>query len=445
MHKILDKQIRKFFGNPDSIPGELRTLLENIDRTYKHLDEDRALLERSLELSSKELIEINSKLQLEIKKVNFQALQLEEGKIKDEAILSSIGDGMIVTDRNGKVVIINSQAEIMLGWRLDEIKDKDMFDFVSVLDKDGGLVNKNDNPIYLAMFSGQKTTNSSYYYVRRDHTKFPVAITASPVTLGGEVTGTIFIFRDITREADVDRAKTEFVSLASHQMRTPLSTIRWYAEMLLSGDAGGLNDKQKEYLNIAYISTRRMIDLINSLLNVSRLELGTFSVEPELTDLREIADYAVKELEPQISRNQLVLKKHYDSSLPKINVDPKLMQIIFQNLISNAIKYTSAGGNIYVAIEKKGEEALVKVSDTGYGIPRYQQDQVFTKLFRADNIKEKDPEGTGLGLYIIRSIIDKIGGRIWFESVENKGTTFYATIPLAGMTKKQGSKQLNHK
>lgn len=445
MHKILDKQIRKFFGKPDSIPDELHTLFENIDRTYKHLDEDRALLERSLELSSKELIEINSKLQQEIKKVNFQALKLEESKIKDEAILSSIGDGMIVTDKNGKIIIMSSQAEVMLGWRFDEIKDKDMIDFIPALDKDGILINKNQHPVYLAVSLGHKVTNSSYYYIRRNNTKFPVAITASPVILDGEITGAILVFRDITREVDIDKAKTEFVSLASHQMRTPLSTIRWYIEMLISGDAGGLNDKQKEYLNVAYISTRRMIDLINSLLNVSRLELGTFSVEPEPTDLKKIADFAIKELEPQINRRRLILIRDYESNLSQINVDPKLMQIIFQNFISNAVKYTPAGGNISVGIEKKGEEILIKVSDTGYGIPRYQQDQIFTKLFRADNIKEKDPEGTGLGLYIVKSIIDNAGGKVWFESNENKGTTFYATIPFVGMTKREGSRQLNYK
>ena len=442
MHTVLDRQIKKFFANSDSISEELKAFFEIIGKTYEHFDENRSLMERALGLSSQELTAINNKLRSEIEKVNIQTLKLEESRIKDEAILSSIGDGMVVTDKEGKIVIMNNQAELMLGWKFSDIKNQVMSDLISIEDKNWVRIQKNDHPIQLAITSGKRISNNSYYYVRKDNAKFPVAITASPVILENEISGAILVFRDITKEVDIDRVKTEFVSLASHQIRTPLSTIRWYIEMLLSGDAGTLGDKQKEYLETIYTSTKRMIDLVNSLLSVSRLELGTFAVEPEPTNLVNISNSALKDLEPQIKNNRLGVITNYDPNLPTINVDPKLMQIIFQNLVSNSIKYTPTGGEIKVEIKKRENDILIKISDNGYGIPQYQQNQIFTKLFRADNIKEKDSEGTGLGLYIVKSIIDHSGGEIWFESAENEGTAFYATIPLTGMTKKEENREL---
>lgn len=430
MHKILERQAKKFFDSLGSVcdSKELKTFLESISTTYEHFDEDRYLLERSLELSSKELVGINKKLETE--------------KARDEAILTSVGDGLIVTDTERRVMIMNSPAETMLGWSFSDFEGKILSDFVAVVDKDDQFLPTERMPLHLAISSGHKITASSYFYTRKDRTKFPVAITAAPVTLGREVIGGVLIFRDITKEYDIDKAKSEFVSLASHQIRTPLSTIRWYIEMLLAGDVGQLNDKQKNYLAEVYTSNRRMIELINALLNVSRLELGTFVVEPEPTNLVEVAEAALKELEHLIGNNQFKIIKDYDPLLPAINVDPKLMRMIFQNLISNAVKYTPAGGEIRIAIKKQANNIAIEVTDNGYGIPQYQQGQVFTKLFRADNIKEKDAEGTGLGLYIVKSIIDQAGGTIGFKSTENKGTTFYLTLPLGGMTKKEGNKAL---
>lgn len=176
-----------------------------------------------------------------------------------------------------------------------------------------------------------------------------------------------------------------------------------------------------------------MIDLVNSLLNVSRMELGTFSVEPKPTDVVRIANDAVEEQQPGIKGHKLVLKVNYALGLPKINTDPKLLYMVFQNLLSNAVKYTQKKGRIEFSIKKENDQILISIADTGLGIPKEQQDKIFTKLFRADNVREKDTEGTGLGLYIVKSIIEHSGGKIWFESEENKGTTFYVELPLDGV------------
>lgn len=436
MHKVLERQIKKAFGDISSVSAPLKNFLEIISSTYSHFDEDRSLLERSLELSSKELVEINRILKLEIEKVNIQTQKIKEEKVKDEAIISSIGDGLIVADRQSKIMIMNYPAQIMLGWSFSELKDKILADFVPVEDKGNILIPKEQQPTQLAILSAQKISRV-YFYTRKDGTRFPVAVTATPVILEEKVIGGILIFRDITKEIEIDKAKSEFVSLASHQLRTPLSTIRWYTEMLLSNDAGKLLNKQREYVEIIYSGSKRMIELINALLNVSRLELGTFIVEPELIKLDKICDIVLKELEPQIKSKRLKIIKNYDPTLKATSIDPKLTMMIFQNLLSNSVRYTPEEGEIKIEIKKQRDYIIIKVADNGYGIPQSQQSQIFTKLFRADNIKEKDSGGSGLGLYIVKSIVDHFGGKVWFESAENSGTIFFVTIPFKGiMTKK---------
>jgi len=240
----------------------------------------------------------------------------------------------------------------------------------------------------------------------------------------------------------LDLAKDEFVSIASHQLRTPLTALKGYTGMLLDGDPGPINDKQREYLGEIKDANDRMIGLITALLNVSRVDLGVFIVEPEPTDLTVVAESVLKELLPGSDAKKLHMVTDFEKDLPPLNADPKITRMIFQNLLSNAIKYTPAEGTITLAIKKDTSMMLISVADTGYGIPEDVQKKIFTKMFRADNARTKDPNGTGLGLYIIKATIEQTGGKIWFESKENKGSTFYVSLPLEGMKKKEGSKRL---
>lgn len=244
--------------------------------------------------------------------------------------------------------------------------------------------------------------------------------------------------------AAIDKAKTEFVSLASHQLRTPLSAINWYTEMLLAGDAGKVTDEQRGFLDQVAQSNKRMVALVSSLLNVSRIDLGTFAVDPVPTKFAEVADSVLFELTPQITEKKLEIKKFYDPQLPLIPADPKLLRIIFQNLLSNAVKYTTEG-SVTLTIKQlpKEKKVLISVADTGFGIPEEAQAKIFTKLYRADNAREKDADGNGLGLYIVKSIVEQSQGKVWFVSKEHQGTTFYVALPLSGMQKKQGSKALD--
>ena len=241
---------------------------------------------------------------------------------------------------------------------------------------------------------------------------------------------------------EIDRVKSEFVSLASHQLRTPPSAIKWFTEMLLGEKAGKMDERQKSYLMEIARNNKRMIELINQLLNVSRVELGVFAIELEPTDISEVAEETIKELAPQIAKKELNVVKEYDKNMPLVNTDPALLRITFQNLLSNAAKYVPEKGTIWLAIKKEAGNFLIRVADNGYGIPKNQQSKIFTKLFRADNAVEIDPDGTGLGLYIVQSVVKEMGGAIRFESEENKGSAFYVTLPLKGLKKREGVKGL---
>lgn len=367
---------------------------------------------------------------------------VKQEKVKYAALLTSIGDGMIATDKDGRIMVMNPQAGKMLGREIGICIGRAFADVLTMeQDEKEVLIPQQNRPVFRTLLTGERITTVSYYF-KSDGTKFPASVTSAPIVMDEKTIGAIVVFRDITREKEIDKTKTEFVSLASHQLRTPLAAIRWYSEMLKSERLGPLSDQQKSYLGEIYDSNRRMVELVNSLLNVSRIDLGTFAIEPVPTDFKEVAESVLRELFVKIQETGMHVKATYQDNIPKVNADPKLVRIIFQNLLSNSVKYTKKGGNVSLDITYDVKNILIKVSDDGVGIPAAVQDRVFTKLFRADNARIVESEGTGLGLYIIKSVVEKSGGHIWFKSEENKGTTFFVELPITGMTALEGSKDL---
>lgn len=228
----------------------------------------------------------------------------------------------------------------------------------------------------------------------------------------------------------VDQVKTEFVSLASHQLRTPLTAINWYAESLVDEPQGGLTTKQKSYVEELYKSGRRMSGLITDLLSVSSLDLGTYTSKIAPVDVRALLQTVLKDQERHIQQKHLHCDVHVDARLSRVPLDEHLLTGILQNLISNSVKYTADGGRIAVTIHKQPAHLYIHVSDDGIGIPARQQAQIFSKLFRADNAKQLDTDGTGLGLYIVRAMTHFMGGKVWFRSAEHKGSDFFVRLPL---------------
>lgn len=270
--------------------------------------------------------------------------------------------------------------------------------------------------------------------VKKDGNKIPVADTAAPIfDSSGAVTGCVVVFRDVTKERSIDRAKTELVSLSSHQLRTPLTAIGWSVELLQSKTNGLLTDKQLELTNEIRDAHKRMTSLINSLLNVTQIEMGTYGVNPVPTNIGLVLETTLELFQHLIDKKKLTLKEHYDKNLNNFLADPKILGVIFQNLISNAVKYTPVKGKIEIKIKRK-KTLEISVADSGIGIPKYQQSKIFTKLFRADNASNLDPQGNGLGLYVVHQLVQASGGVMRFESKEGKGTTFYVSYPLKGMS-----------
>lgn len=432
--------------------GELKELSEAFNKMADNIKKSRAEVDKKVKEQTKEIAsnaEFLSKQQEAILNV-LEDVEIEKDKAKEEKekidiILHSIGDGVFVVDNNLNVILCNEVTSKISGFNCKELMnsryDKNLKFIYEERKKE---INKF---ISEAIDSGKiKEGSRDTALIRKDGTKISIANSAAPLKNKlGKVIGCVIVFRDVTKERQIDKAKTEFVSLASHQLRTPLAVINWYTEMLLSKDVGKINENQKQYLKEIYGGSQRMVDLVNSLLNVSRIELGTLAIDPRLIKIQNLSKSVIHELEPEITKKKLKIEEKYEKGLPMIKVDPKLMRVIMQNLLSNSVKYTPEKGKINILIKKeegKSKNIRISVSDTGYGIPSNQKEKIFSKLFRADNVVKKETNGTGLGLYTTKSVVEQFGGKIWFESKENIGTTFYVSIPIKGVRKKTGSKGL---
>ncbi len=365
-------------------------------------------------------------------------------KAQLEAILMAIGEGLVVIGQDGTVLIVNSTFEKYLQIDKAEMLGKPANEAYEMLDEHLQPIPPALRPYNIALQSGATCTSNKYFFRRKDGSVFPSEVTAAPIEHDGEIIGVVSVCRDITKEKEVDQAKTEFVSLASHQLKTPLTTIKWYTEVLLNDDYGILTNEERQAINEVNNASRRLVSLVNDLLNVSRIDLGTFAINPEQIDLPHLCSSIVKELSILSNSKRVHLIEEY-GVIPEFKGDANLLRIIIENLLTNAIKYTPSDGNIYITVknDETNQKLLLSVRDTGYGIPEHQRSKIFSKLFRAENVMKMNVDGNGLGLYIVKSIVDSAGGSIRFDSELNKGTTFFVEFPITGMAEKKGTKQLN--
>ncbi len=426
------------------ITEDLRKSNTAAQKSATESQEAQAQLNKSsLELQNQnKLLENTKKAMLNIlEDLNQEKTVSETKRVRDEAMLESIAEGLIVITKDGAVERINKSAQDIFGYSEKEMMGRKLYSILKVLDEKGKAIPIGQRPAQKVL-GGSGPIAAIFQYVKKNNERIPVYVSVAPIIAKDKIIGAIEVFRDVTKEKEVDQAKTEFVSLASHQLRTPLSTINWYSEMLLEGDAGKLTDEQVKYVDEIYRGNQRMVALVGDLLNVSRIDLGTFMVDPEPTNIIEMAQKIVQDMEPRIFKQKIDFREEYGKNMPLIQVDHKLMRMVIDNLASNAVKYTPEKGKVTLSIKREKDQIHIRVQDSGYGIPEKQQNRIFSKLFRADNVKSKDTEGTGLGLYITKSIVDFAGGKIWFESAENRGTTFHVMLPLAGMKQKWGDKPL---
>ena len=255
---------------------------------------------------------------------------------------------------------------------------------------------------------------------------------STPVrTKTAEHLGRLYVFRDVTKEREVDRMKNEFVSMVSHELRTPLTSIKGYVDLLQTGEVGALTDEQREFLDIIKTSTDRLVELINELLDISRIEAGRVELKRKALDLPRLIHQVADAMLPQLRTKQQHLTLDLASDLPAVWGDRDRVIQILTNFVSNAHKYTPVGGNITISACDAGSHVRADIHDTGIGLSQEDQTQLFSKFFRAQNRATQEVAGTGLGLAITRSLIELHGGEVWVQSEPGTGSTFSFTLPTA--------------
>jgi len=351
--------------------------------------------------------------------------ELRSQKALLDSVIRSIDEALIVIDIEGKIVFYNDQFKTLwnIPKKIIEAKDdKKLVEHIASKLSDTKMLLEKIK--YLNVHLEEESNDLVYLKDKRI-----LGVHSFPHKIDKKNVGRIWSFLDITKDKKIDKAKTEFVSLASHQLRAPATAVKWYSEMLLDKKTGELNNEQLSYLKEIYHGNERMIRLINNLLNISKIELGEVSVNRELVNIKKLLRSVIKEQENDILRKGHKVTIKQSVGFPDVFTDSVLLRIIFQNFLSNAIKYTPDGGKIICNLKKDNSKFLFSIKDDGAGIPKKEQKRIFEKLFRASNALEIDKNGNGLGLYITKQIANTLGGKIWFESELGNGTTFYLELP----------------
>jgi signal transduction histidine kinase len=357
--------------------------------------------------------------------------QLLEERNKVSAIVSNFTDPIIFLDKDFHISLFNQAARTILGF-----EDKMMGEQISDRKQ---LSMDNFKRLISFELSAKPTGDSStdgfpveeVVLKKSGEEKIYKVLTASVFNEDKTISyGFIKIFYDLTREKTIDRLKSEFISIAAHQLRTPLTSIKWVIKMALDGDAGSLSDEQKELLSKGYESNERVIKLVNDLLNVSRIEEGRFGYAFDKNDFQEVINTVIENVEGVVAKKHIELAINKPAKLPKIYLDKNKMVMVMQNILDNAIKYSPEYSKINVNIEKTDKFLKVAVIDCGMGIPAKDRDKLFSKFFRASNVAQAEIDGTGLGLFIVKNIIERHGGIISLKSEEGRGTEVSFVIPL---------------
>lgn len=421
----------------NDLKESFKELVQRLIQTNKEVDQKifeqtKSIQESSLNLERQRKAMLN--LLEDVSEERMVAKTNERELEKFKLAIDSTREQIVITDAEGIVLYANQSTEEITGFSIEEAVGK----------KAGLLWGKMmDKKWYEKMWNTIKTKKKPFRGDLKNHRKtgehYLVDFRVFPIF--GEnkkVEFFVSISRDITKEKEVDRMKTDFISLASHQLRTPLSGTKWFLEMLKNGDFGKFNKKQLEAFDNINNSNERMIALVNALLNISRIESGRMEINPKNKDLNKLVKQTIDELKKEFDEKKQKITFKESKKLKQIKIDDKLTREVVINLLTNAQKYTPTKGKISVEINLEKDNAVISVADTGFGIPEKDKDKVFNRFFRANNAIKQESDGTGLGLYLAKIIMEASGGSISFKSKENKGSTFYVSIPLTGMVRKKG-------
>jgi PAS domain S-box-containing protein len=384
---------------------ELKDLQDRLEEKVVEQTNDLLLRTEELEKSRGEIMRALSKV--------------DEERKKTFSLIMGLADGIIYADVDGKIEIINPQAEAMLNVSHTDVLGTSVFE------------SKSSDRFYKL-----STSLSSEKKAERETLELSNGLSVEVSMLSimndkGELAGRVVVLHDISKDRALDNLKVEFISVAAHQMRTPLAAIKWAFEILLSSDDEKIVPELKKIVENGFESTNRILKIVNNFLDVDAAEsvnseyvFAPVNIQKVIDDVFSGVSIAAREKDIEL------VFENEGQLLPYIQADQERLGMIMQNLIENALKYTIEEGTITVKAEARPRDLLISVKDEGIGIPAAEQKNIFSKFFRAENAKKTQTDGNGLGLHTTRRVVERHGGTIWFESVEGQGTTFYFTIPL---------------
>ncbi len=375
---------------------------------------------------------------LETKNVKHLATQLSEVAAKSEIVINAIGDGVIAVDGTGVIQLINPAAQEILGWGK---QDALMLNYKSILklaDDTHDEIDPSLDPIQQVLNTNQQSRGSKLLAITNSGKKIAIAVVASPI--GDPGSGAIAVFRDVTNERAEEREQAEFISTASHEMRTPVASIEGYLGLALNPATATIDEKARDFIMKAHESAQHLGRLFQDLLDVSKSEDGRMTSVPKVLDLVPFTETIVQGLTPKATEKGLQIKfvpttgtgqgQGVRKIMPvyHVNLDNDHIREVLDNLIENAIKYTPEG-MVEVDVTGTEDKVIVSIKDSGLGIPTEDIPHLFQKFYRVENMDRQSIGGTGLGLYLCRRLVEAMQGRLWVESTFGSGSTFFVELP----------------
>ena len=355
---------------------------------------------------------------------------------KSDVVINAIDDGVLAISKDGNIELINPSAQQIIGWDQGDALGLNWKSVLKLVTSDGKDVEDLENPIAQSLSKNQPTHNDKLFLLTSSEKRILVSIVSSPVGTDGE--GIIVVFRDITKEKAEEREQAEFISTASHEMRTPVASIEGYLGLALNPATAHIDEKARDFITKAHESAQHLGRLFQDLLDISKVEDGRMKNNPKIINVNEFLKDIFDGLATKASEKQLnyifmpdIVGESKEKSLQPIfyaNIDPDHFREVVGNLIENAIKYTPSG-EVVVNITGDDKQISVSVKDSGIGIPAEDIPHLFQKFYRVDNSDTREIGGTGLGLYLSRRLAEAMSGNLRVESKYKEGSTFYLEIP----------------
>lgn len=366
---------------------------------------------------------------------------LKNQHLSSDFILSAIEDGVVMVGRDKVIHLFNSAASKITGWPSQEAVGLDFHNVISLVNEKGEPYPKDAHPFDKALASSSTERDSKSWLATKNGKRLPISLIVSPIVeaKGSLTNGVVGVFRDITAERQEEEQRSEFISTASHEMRTPLAAIDGYLALALNEKISKVDANARKYLEKATVATQHLSVLFRDLLTSSKAEDGRLASYPAVVELGEIVEQVAEAGRFHAKEKGLdlryIMSTDNDVSGGKVirplyytNVDPNRIREVLQNIIDNAIKYTPEG-TVTVRLTGDSSVAQIQIQDTGPGIPTEDLSHLFQKFYRVDNSMTRSVGGTGLGLFISKKIIELYSGRIWVESELGKGSTFFINLP----------------